>query len=383
MPKPGQRPSLPARLTAAERDFCIQLRRLVDAAGLSCRALEEATSSVRSDSEPACFYSKSQWGRWLNGESLPPRKAVRRLAEILAAEQIDAAGLIDLWGRAFAPGDTGGTWTGRMRPRQLPIRAQRFVGRVAQLATLTGLADQVTASNGPVVIVLEGTAGVGKTTLAIQLAHSVCGQFPDGQLYVNMRGFDPAGRPMTASEALHGFLDALGVAPTSVPVGVDDQAALYRTVLAGKRVLIVIDNARDADQVRPLLPGSPGSLVLVTSRNQLCALAAEAARPLYVEPFARDEARQLLASRLGAGRVERELQAADELSMLCARLPLALSVAAAHAVMRPGFPLAALTSEFRSRGLDLLETGDPATTIRTVWPTFKLALSFSVAVKFA
>ena len=367
MPKPGQRPSLPARLTAAERDFCIQLRRLVDAAGLSCRALEEATSSARSDSEPACFYSKSQWGRWLNGESLPPRKAVRRLAEILAAEQIDAAGLIDLWGRAFAPGDTGGTWTGRMRPRQLPIRAQRFVGRVAQLATLTGLADQVTARNGPVVIVLEGTAGVGKTTLAIQLAHSVCGQFPDGQLYVNMRGFDPAGRPMTASEALHGFLDALGVAPTSVPVGVDDQAALYRTVLTGKRVLIVIDNARDADQVRPLLPGSPGSLVLVTSRNQLCALAAEAARPLHVEPFARDEARQLLASRLGAGRVEREPQAADELSMLCARLPLALSVAAAHAVMRPGFPLAALTSEFRSRGLDLLETGDPATTIRTVF----------------
>lgn len=96
MPKPGQRPSLPARLTAAERDFCMQLRRLVDAAGLSCRALEEATSSARSDSESACFYSKSQWGRWLNGESLPPRKAVRRLAEILAAEQIDAAGLIDL-----------------------------------------------------------------------------------------------------------------------------------------------------------------------------------------------------------------------------------------------------------------------------------------------
>jgi hypothetical protein len=141
------------------------------------------------------------------------------------------------------------------------------------------------------------------------------------------------------------------VAPTSVPVGVDDQAALYRTVLTGKGVLIVIDNARDADQVRPLLPGSPGSLVLVTSRNQLCALAAEAARPLHVEPFARDEARQLLASRLGAGRVEREPEAADELSMLCARLPLALSVAAAHAVMRPGFPLAALSGDHDTHGL--------------------------------
>jgi tetratricopeptide (TPR) repeat protein len=365
--KSGQRPLLPDRLTSAERDFYTQLRRLVDAAGLSCRALEETTSSARSDAESACFYSKSQWGRWLNGESMPPRKAIRRLAGVLAAEQIGASRLIDLWGRAFAPGDTGGTWNGRIHPQQLPIRAQRFVGRAPELATLTSLADQVTASNGPVVIVVEGTAGVGKTTMAIQFAHSVCGQFPDGQLYVNMRGFDPGGRPMTAGEALHGFLDALGVVPKSVPVSVDDQAALYRTVLAGKRVLIVIDNACDAGQVRSLLPGGAGSLVLVTSRNQLSALAAEAARPLHVEPFTPDEAHELLASRLGAGRVEREPQAADELSTLCARLPLALSVAAAHAEMRPGFSLEALTSEFLSRGLDLLETGDPATTMRTVF----------------
>jgi tetratricopeptide (TPR) repeat protein len=286
---------------------------------------------------------------------------------VLAAEQIDASRLADLWARAFAPGDTGGAWTGQANPQQLPIRAQRFVGRTSELATLTGLAEQVTASNGPVVIILEGTAGVGKTTLAIELAHSVCGQFPDGQLHVDLRGFDPAGRPMAVSEALHSFLEALGVAPKAVPVGLDDRAALYRTVLAGKRLLIVIDNARDADQVRPLLPGSSGSLVLVTSRNQLSALAAEAARPLHVEPFTPDEARELLASRLGAGRIGREPQAADELSALCARLPLALSVAAAHAQMRAGFPLAALASELRSRGLDLLETGDPATTMRTVF----------------
>jgi tetratricopeptide (TPR) repeat protein len=365
--KPSQRPPLPARLTAAERDFCTQLRRLVDAAGLSCRALEESTSSSRSGSEPALFYSKSQWGRWLNGESIPPRKAVRRLTEVLAAEQIDASRLADLWARAFAPGDIGGAWTGQTYPRQLPIRAQRFVGRTSELATLTGLAEHFTASNDPVVIILEGTAGVGKTTLAIELAHSVCGQFPDGQLHVDLRGFDPAGRPMAVSEALHSFLEALGVAPKAVPVGLDDRAALYRTVLAGKRLLIVIDNARDADQVRPLLPGSSGSLVLVTSRNQLSALGAEAARPLHVEPFTPDEARELLASRLGAGRIGREPQAADELSALCARLPLALSVAAAHAQMRAGFPLGALASELRSRGLDLLETGDPATTMRTVF----------------
>jgi tetratricopeptide (TPR) repeat protein len=251
-----------------------------------------------------------------------------------------------------------------MHPRQLPIRAQRFVGRTTELTVLTDLADQVAVCNGTVVVILEGTAGVGKTSLAVEFAHSVCARFPDGQLYVNMRGFDPASRPMSVGEALHGFLDALGAAPKSVPVGVDDQAALYRTVLAGKRVLIIIDNAHDADQVRPLLPGSPGSLVLVTSRKQLSALAA---RPLHIEPFTPDEARELLASRLGTGRVEREPQAADEVSALCAWLPLALSVAAAHAEMRPGFPLAALASEFRSRGLDLLETGDPATTMRAVF----------------
>ena len=367
MPKPGRRPPLPSRLTAAERDFCTQLRRLVDAAGLSCRALEESTSSARSGSEPACFFSKSQWGRWLNGESLPPRRAVRRLAELLAAEQIDASRLIDLWGRAFVPGDTPGTVPGQIHPRQLPIRAQRFVGRVPELTVLADLADQVAIGNGTVVIVLEGTAGVGKTTLAVEFAHSVCGHFPDGQLYVNMRGFDQAGHPMAVGEALRGFLDALGTAPKALPAGLDDQAALLRTMLAGKRVLIVIDNARDADQVRPLLPGSQGSLVLVTSRNQLPALAVEAARPLHIEPFTPEEARELLAARLGAGRVEREPQAADELSALCTWLPLALSVAAAHAEMRPGFPLAALASEFRSRGLDLLETGDPATTMRTVF----------------
>jgi Helix-turn-helix domain len=163
VPKPGRRPPLPARLTAAERDFCTQLRRLVDAAGLSCRALEEATSTARSGPEPASFFSKSQWGRWLNGDSLPPRRAVRGLAEVLAAEQIDASRLIDLWGRAFVPGDIPGAAPGRMHPRQLPIRAQRFVGRATELAGLAGLADQVTAGNGTVVVVLEGTAGVGKT----------------------------------------------------------------------------------------------------------------------------------------------------------------------------------------------------------------------------
>jgi tetratricopeptide (TPR) repeat protein len=364
---PDRRPSLPARLNAAERDFYAQLRRAVDAAGLSCRSLELVTSSTRSEAEAPCFYSKSQWARWLNGRSAPPRKAVHKLAGCLSRDGVDASRLIELWDQAFAGPEEPLAATGYVVPRQLPSPVGHFVGRVDELATLIALADEVDASTGPVVRVLDGTAGVGKTTLAIEAAHAVSNRFPDGQLYVNLRGFDPAGGPMSSGEALSGLLTALGAGPVSRPLGVEELAALYRTVLAGKRVLVVIDNARDVNQVRRLLPGGPGSLVLVTSRNQLCALAGVGARPVRVQPFTLTEARELLTWRLGQERVSREPHAADELSRMCAGLPLALSVAAAHADMRPGFSLAAVASEFRSRGLDLLETGDPLTTARHVF----------------
>lgn len=363
-----QRPSLPVRLTPAERDFYVELRRLVDAAGLSFRALEESTSTTKSDSGESSFYSKSQWGRWLNGQSLPPRKAVRKLAEKLAAEDIDAEHLIDMWGRAFVPTmypqEPG---IALIRPRQLPVTPQHFIGRGPQLDALTRLVDQAMESTGATVIVIEGTAGVGKTTLANHFGHRICDRFSDGQLYVNMRGFDETGRPMTDGEALRGFLDALGVAREANPVAVDDQAALYRSVLADRRVLVILDNARDARQVRRLLPGTPGCLVLVTSRNQLTGLAAEGAQVLRLDPFTMEEARDMLSRRLGSGRVLAEPQAAEELIGLWARLPLALSVGAAYAAAHPDFPLAAIASEFRSRGLDLLDTGDAATTARTVF----------------
>lgn len=365
-----QRPALPARLTAAERNFYLELRRVVKAAGMSYRALEEWTASTRSGTGEPSFFSKSQWARWLNGETPPPRKAVRKLTERLLEEDIECARLVDLWDAAFAsaaPADDLDyeTRPGQLRPRQLPISTPQFVGRASQLETLARWADQVDASNGPVVIVIEGTAGVGKTTLAAHLAHSISERFPDGQLYVNMRGFDHAVEPMSGAEALPGFLDALGVAPRSYRASVD-QAALYRSVLAGKRVLIIIDNAHDAEQVRHLLPGTRGCLVLVTSRNRLSGLAAEGARVLRLAPFTAEEARELLRGRLGPDRVAGEPDAADELAGLCAGLPLALSVAAAHAALNPDFPLVVLTSEFQSRGLDLLDTGDPATTTRTV-----------------
>lgn len=375
-----QRSALPLQLTPTERDFYLELRHLVAAAGLSFRTLEESTSTPRSATEQPAFYSKSQWGRWLKGQSRPPRKAIRRLAERLATEEIQAEHLLDLWDKAFAPAK--GTIDTTIRPRQLLMPALGFVGRAAELAALTALADQVASSAGPVVIVIEGTAGVGKTTLATHVGHLVCDRFPDGQLHVNMHGFTQSGRVTTAADVLPGFLDALGVRAESVPASVADQAALYRSVLAGKRILLVIDNARDAEQVRSLMPGSSGCLVLVTSRNQLTGLVAEGARVLCLEPFTDDEARDLLTRRLGTDRVEREPDAAGELIRLCARLPLALSVAAANAATHADFSLATLVGQFRNRGLDLLDTGDANTTARTVFARSYCHLSEPAARAF-
>jgi DNA-binding SARP family transcriptional activator/tetratricopeptide (TPR) repeat protein len=260
---------------------------------------------------------------------------------------------------------------GRVVPRQLPAAAVHFVGRAAEMAVLTETLDQAAATERAVVIsAIGGTAGVGKTALAVHWAHQAASRFPDGQLYVNLRGFGPAGSPVTAEEAVRLFLDGLGVPPDRIPISVDAQAALYRSLLAGQRMLLVLDNARDPQQVRPLLPGAPGCLVLITSRNQLTGLgAADGARLISLPVLSEAEARELLTRRLGAARVAAEPAAVTELTGLCARLPLALGIAAAHAAARPGLPLAVLAAELRdARGrLDALGTGDVATDMRTVF----------------
>ena len=212
-----------------------------------------------------------------------------------------------------------------------------------------------------------GMAGVGKTALATRWAHRVADRFPDGQLYVNLRGFDPLGAPAEPAGTIRGFLESLDVSAERIPADVEAQAGLYRSLLAGRRVLVVLDNARDETQVRPLLPGSPSCLVLVTSRTRLTGLAAaEGARLVSLDVLSEAEAREMLAARLGAARVAAEPAAVAELVAACGRLPLALVIVAARAAERPEFPLAVLVAELRE-GLDALETGDAATSVQGVF----------------
>ena len=273
-----------------------------------------------------------------------------------------------------------------MAPRQLPAMVAGFVGRAAELTALDSLLEESADAGTVMISVVGGTAGVGKTSLAVRWAHTVAGQFPDGQLYVDLRGFDPSGSPMTSAEAVRGFLDAFEVPPERVPVSLDAQAALYRTLLAGRRVLVVADNARDAEQVRPLLPGSVGCVVVVTSRNRLTSLiSAEGARPLTLNLLTCEEAGQLLSRRVGASRVAAEPQAAEKIIALCTRLPLALSIVAARAAAHPGFSLETLAAELRDAPcapLGALDGGDRVTDMRAVFHWSYRQLSSSAARLF-
>lgn len=255
-------------------------------------------------------------------------------------------------------------------PRQLPGGVPQFVGRSAELESLSRLAVQATKGRGSIgICVIGGTAGVGKSALAVHSAHEVADRFPDGQMYVNLRGFDASGIPVAPAEAIRRFLDALQVPSACIPRSVQSQADLYRSLLAGRRMLIVLDNARDAEQVRPLLPGSPGSLVLVTSRTLLTGLAAaEGAHLIDLDVMTDDDGRLLLERRLGADRIAADPAAAAELVQLCARLPLALTIAAVTAATRPNLAVSELTAGLRDarRRLDALATGEAATDVRAV-----------------
>ncbi|MFG2004488.1 BTAD domain-containing putative transcriptional regulator [Spirillospora sp. NPDC048911] len=244
---------------------------------------------------------------------------------------------------------TGGSPPGeRVVPRQLPAAASGFAGREAELAALEALLgpSDTTESRSPMIAVIAGTAGVGKTTLAVHWAHGAADRFPDGQLCIDLRGYDPAAAPVTPSAAIREFLGALRVPPHEIPDGQAAQAGLYRTLLAGRRMLVVLDNARDAGQVAPLLPGAPGCLVVITSRDHLAGLVMTyGARPLTLGLLPPAEAMGLLAARLGHDRIAAAPAAAEEIVRRCAGLPLALAIVAARAAIQPAHPLGALAAE--------------------------------------
>ncbi len=244
-------------------------------------------------------------------------------------------------------------------PRQLPGAITHLTGRASELAGLTRLLGQAP------VAAISGTAGVGKTALALHWAHQAADRFPDGQLYVDLRGYDPA-QPLAAADALAAFLRALGLTGQDIPAGTDERADRYRRLLDGRRVLVVLDNASSAEQVRPLLPAQPGCVTIVTSRDPLTGLTGIARLPLDLLSPA--DALSLLRELIGA-RVDADPVWAATLAAQCARLPLALRVAAELAAARP-VPLAELVSELtdQQRRLDRLDAGgDPRTAVRAVF----------------
>jgi DNA-binding SARP family transcriptional activator/Flp pilus assembly protein TadD len=259
----------------------------------------------------------------------------------------------------------------RFMPRELPPMVPGFTGRSAELRALTRLLDRSheRAPQAVVISAISGTAGVGKTALAVHWAYQVAGRFPDGQLYVNLHGYDPA-KPMPVADALAGFLRALGVPGQDIPPEEEQRTARYRSLLAGQRTLIVLDNAGSADQVRPLLPGASDCTVIVTSRDALAGLVArDGAIRLDLDVLRQEEAVALLRALIGT-RGDAEPGAATEMADQCCRLPLALRVAAELAASRPAMPLAGLVSELADlqTRLDLLEAGgDLHTEVRAVF----------------
>ena len=259
----------------------------------------------------------------------------------------------------------------RPAPAQLPADVAAFTGRSDELAALDALlaspAGEAAAAGA--ILVLSGTAGVGKTALAVRWSRRAASAFPDGQLYVNLRGYDP-GQPLPPGAALAGFLRALGLPGQDIPPETDERAAAYRSLLDGRRALVVLDNAASVEQVRPLLPGCPSCLVLVTSRDSLAGLVARhGASRVDLDMLPLPDAVGLLRTLIG-GRVDAEPEAAMALAKQCARLPLALRVAAELAAASPDSALAGLAAELASeqRRLDLLDAGgDERTAVRGVF----------------
>ncbi|HEX8094718.1 ATP-binding protein [Jatrophihabitans sp.] len=309
---------------------------------------------------------------YLTGKRLAPAQVLDRMVIALGATSAEQHEWAEAWYRVTAYRDAAHRGTGALpaaRPavvRQLPLAVDDFTGRAGELAELSRLFGQ---GRPGLIAAVTGTAGVGKTALAVHWAHAWSATFPDGQLYVDLRGFDPE-LPLPPGQALAGFLRAIGVPGTEIPRDLAERAALYRSLLSGRRMLILLDNARDVEQIRSLLPGAPACAVLVTSRDSLTGLiAGHGGHRLELDVLPSGDAVGLLRALAGA-QVDAAPAEAAALAEHCARLPLALRVAAELVGHRPATSLAELVSALGSGHppLDLLETGDDArTSIRAVF----------------
>jgi DNA-binding SARP family transcriptional activator/tetratricopeptide (TPR) repeat protein len=389
----GVRAALDAERLAAELDHTdLQLhcgRHTQLLAGLTTRATERPLDErlaqqlmlalYRSGRQADALQHYEQTRRRLAGElGTDPGPALRRLhQQILTADPA-----LTLPAGATKPPNSARS----PMPRQLPAAPRLFTGRAGELAALTEAMTARADAGGTVVVsAIGGIGGIGKTWLALRWAHLNAHRFPDGQLFVNLRGFDPASHPLDPATALRGFLDALGVEPAAIPQGLDARAALYRSLIAGKRLLVLLDNALDTAQVTPLLPGSSTVTVVITSRNALPALTTgHGARPLTLDVLTDHEPRQLLITHLGADRVAAEPPAVADLLRHCAGLPLALGIIAARAMTNPAVPLATLAAEIRdsSTRLDALDTGELPASLRAVFSWSYQALSADAARVF-
>ncbi|SDW34231.1 Tetratricopeptide (TPR) repeat [Amycolatopsis xylanica] len=287
----------------------------------------------------------------------------------VAEKETTTTGWITLPDHPYPPDAASSPTVPRNVPRQLPLAVRDFTGRAEHLAALDKLIPPEGEEMRAVVIsAVDGCAGIGKTTLAVHWAHRVQHRFPDGTLHINLRGYGP-GEPASPGEALDGFLRALDTPADKMPTGADAQAALYRSLLDGRRMLIVLDNANSAAQVRPLLPGTPGCMVLVTSRDSLTGLVVtEAAYRLNLDLLSPPEALQFVSGIIGTDRTEAEPEAVKGLIRLCAQLPLALRIAASKVAAHPQTTVAEVVAELAEEGLNALSRGsDELATVRTVF----------------
>ena len=354
-------------------DFCSGLRRLQQGRGLDRSVLARRLG-----------YSRSQLYAILDGRIRRPPEWDRLVEPLVRACTGNDERAVALWRQRHEVllevynalrnrhrQDSTLTARPRVVPAQLPANANVFTGRTNELGELNRLLIVTSAtSTALMAFVISGTAGVGKTALAVQWAHRVRDRFPDGQLYVNLRGYDP-GPPTTPERALDGLLRALDVSPEKIPISVDAKAGLYRSLLDGRRVLIVLDNANSAEQVRPLLPGYSGCLAVVTSRSHLSGLIVrDGAHRVNLDPLPPAEAIKLLRQIIGVARVDAEPDVAANLARQCAYLPLALRISAERVISRPHFTLADLASELANERdrLDVLVVDeDAATAVRSVF----------------